>query len=107
MSHSGNPHPDKDDSQQLAAQHQQEQFTSKVQQISKRGRRGNRMVGAFLMVLGAGLLVFTIVRGLGLPADDLSLRGLRGIMFLVFGSFITMGAGLATWRGTFTRRRDR
>jgi hypothetical protein len=97
------PRSDKDDWQQLAAQHRQEQFTNKVQRISRQGRRGNRIVGAFLMLIGAALLVFLAVRAFLEPVNDAFWRDLRGMIYLGSGGVVTIATGAAIWRGTFTR----
>lgn len=101
---SRSPQPNPDDWQQQAAQHQRAQMSSRVAKISRSSRRGNRIWGGFLMVVGLGVLVLSVVRSLELPTEELTWRELRGVLWLPVASLITIGTGLAIWRGRFTKK---
>lgn len=93
-----------EDWQQLATQHRQAQMAGKVQQISRSGRRGNRLFGGLLLIIGLCAVLLGGWYAVDLPMENLTWRKMRGLLALLAGGFITMGTGLAIWTGQFTKR---
>ena len=93
---------DPDDWQQQAAKHRAEQFGSNIQKLSKRGRRGNRMVGCGVMGFGLVALSLTVFRLLQPSEGE---QDPLNLAWLGIGSVATITAGFAIWRGRDTRRK--
>jgi hypothetical protein len=88
-----------DDWQQMATEHHQAKRANELERIKRKGRRGNKLLGAGIILFA--LLVFGIGALVALSVHADSQRQARQLFWLFGGGAVTLLTGLAIWKGAY------